>query len=110
MGELETAVLNWIVENTDSPELAAQIRVAEAGKRDFMGSGLFLYLNVPDSLEPIPQGVSANCPHISSSMLMDGAGSSLFMKNGRLHYLEVYSRGGFMPEALEEWELEPGRA
>jgi hypothetical protein len=39
-------------------------------------------------------------------MLMDGAGVSLFMKNGRLHYLEIYSRGGFMPETMETWHLE----
>lgn len=110
IGELEMAVLNWIAENTDSPELAAQVHAAEALKRDFMGTGLFLYLNVSDSLALIPQGTSANCPHISSSLLIDGAGSSIFMKNGRLHYLEIYSRGGFMPETLEQWELESSRA
>jgi hypothetical protein len=109
MGDLEEAILCWISENTGSPELEAQIRFAEVVKRDFMGTGLFLYLRVPESLDAIPDSVSPNCPHISSSMLMDGAGSSLFMKNGRLHYLELYSRGGFMPETLEKWELEAGR-
>jgi hypothetical protein len=68
---------------------------------------LFLYLKTPDHLPPVPTGVRPVCPHISSEMLMDGAGVSLFMKNGRLHYLEIYARGGFMPESMQQWRLEP---
>jgi len=105
MGELEQAVLGWIAQHSGSQELADQIAAAEVQKRDFMGTGLFLYLGVPEGFVPIPDGTRPVCPHIRSDMLMDGAGSSLFMKNGCLHYLEIYSRGGFMPETLEKWEL-----
>ena len=106
MGKLEQAVLQWIAAETGSPDLAAQINQATVNKRDFMGTGLFLYLKTPDDLTPVSPEVRPVCPHISSEMLMDGAGVSLFMKNGRLHYLEIYSRGGFMPETMENWRLE----
>ncbi len=106
MGKLEQAVLDWIAEQTGSAELAAQIAAATESKRDFMGTGLFLYLSVPDDLPALPPNVKPVCPHISSPMLMDGAGVSLFLKGGRLHYLEIYSRGGFMPETLEDWVFE----
>ena len=109
MGELEQAVLDWIAQHSGSQELAGQIAAAEVQKRDFMGTGLFLYLSVPEGSALIPDGIRPVCPHISSDMLMDGAGSSLFMKNGCLHYLEIYSRGGFMPETLEKWELGPAQ-
>jgi len=106
MGDLEQAVLKWIAAETGNAELAAQIDQATETKRDFMGTGLFLYLQTPDDAVPVPSEVRPSCPHISSEMLMDGAGVSLFMKNGRLHYLEIYSRGGFMPENMENWHLE----
>jgi len=105
--ELESAVLDWISAETGSAELSAQIQAAEPVKRDFMGTGLFLYLSAADNVADIPADVRPVTPRICSPMLMDGAGASLFMKNGRIHYLEVYSRGGFMPETLENWELQP---
>jgi hypothetical protein len=106
MGELEQAVLKWIAAETGSAELAAQIDQATESKRDFMGTGLFMYLQTADDLPLVPSGVRPVCPYIRSEMLMDGAGVSLFMKNGRLHYLEIYSRGGFMPETMDSWRLE----
>ena len=106
MGELEQAVLQWIAAETGNADLAAQIDQATVAKRDFMGTGLFLYLKTPDDLAAVPTELRPVCPHISSEMLMDGAGVSLFMRNGRLHYLEVCARGGFMPETMTQWHLE----
>jgi hypothetical protein len=37
---------------------------------------------------------------------MDGAGCNLFLRNGRLHYLEIYARGGFIPETVDVFKLE----
>jgi len=105
MNKFETAVLDWIADQSGSPELRDQIAAAKLKKRDFMGTGCFLYLDVPGDLPSVPADVRPVCPHISSSMLMDGAGCSLFLRSGKLHYLEIYARGGFMPEALEEWDL-----
>ena len=38
--------------------------------------------------------------------LMHGAGSALFLRDGRLHYLEIYARGGFFPEQPESYRLQ----
>ena len=107
MEDLEKGILEWIAIHSDSAELSSQIASATVQRRDFMGTGLFLYLNVPADQPDVPANVRPVCPHIESEMLMDGAGCNLFMKNGQLHYLEVYSRGGFMPERLQDWRLGP---
>jgi len=110
MNEFEQAVLAWIAEHNASAELQAQIAAATLKKRDFMGTGCFLYLAVPDDLAPVPTDLRPACPHVNSPMLMDGAGSSLFLRDGKLHYLEIYARGGFMPNDLQDWELLPETA
>jgi len=105
MNKFEKDVLDWVAEHSDCAELAAQIGAASLKKRDFMGTGCFLYLEVPDDMPPISADVKPVCPRVNSTMLMDGAGCSLFLRSGKLHYLEVYARGGFMPEDLQEWQL-----
>jgi len=110
MNDFEQAVLNWIADHSGSAELAQQIAAATLKKRDFMGTGCFLYLDAPQNLPPIAADVRPECPHVHSPMLMDGAGCSLFLRDGRLHYLEIYARGGFMPDNLTEWEFAPESA
>jgi hypothetical protein len=102
---LEQDILNWIADHSASVELAAQISAAVVKKRDSMPTGVFLYFAVADDLAAVAQTVKPQCPHIDGADLMDGAGCSLMLKNGYLHYLEIYTRGGFMPEALEHYEL-----
>ena len=105
MTRLEQDVLQWIADHSGDSGLRAQIERASEKKRDFVGTGVFLYLQVPPDCPPLPQGVVTSTPTIVSPSLMDGAGASLFLKDGRLHYLELYSRSGFLPEELDDYDL-----
>ena len=105
MEVLDRAILDWIAEHTGDATLAEQIARAEISKRDYTRTGFFLYFKPATDQPEVPAGVRPVNPHIESPDLMDGAGCNLFLRAGHLHYLEVYARGGFMPEQLERFEL-----
>jgi len=109
MEALDRDILNWIAERTGDPALSDQLAGAAVKRRDYMRTGFFLYLEAPAEAPTVDAGLRPICPHIIGSDLMDGAGCSLFLKNGRLHYLEVYARGGFMPESPEHYELQDAK-
>jgi hypothetical protein len=103
--KLDREVLDWIAAHTGDVALSAHIEAAAAKKRDYMRTGCFVYFEPRPELAVIDAAVRPVCPHVTSPELMDGAGCSLFLRNGQLHYLEIYSRGGFIPEQLESFEL-----
>jgi len=106
MEQVDRDILDWIASASGDAALAAQIAVAEVKKRDFLRTGFLVYFAPLDAAVPVvPAGVRPVCPHLESPELMDGAGCDLFLRNGRLHYLEVYARGGFMPEQPEGYRL-----
>ena len=105
MEQLDSELLNWIAAHTDDDALRAQIAGASIKRRDYMRTGWFIYLSPPPEAAAVAADVRPVCPHILSPELMDGAGCSLFLRNGQLHYLEIYSRGGFFPEELKTYEI-----
>jgi hypothetical protein len=105
MEQLDSDILTWIAERTGSPELAAQIAAADVRKRDYMRTGFFVYLDTDRELAPVPAGVRPVSPRIDGPGLMDGAGCTLFIRDGYLHYLEIYARGGFFPAEGDDWQL-----
>jgi len=110
MNNLEQSIVDWISVNTGNPALTAQIGAASIKRRDYMRTGFFVYLDSDPVCDVVPSGLKLCCPHIRSPELVDGAGCNLFLRNGRLHYLEIYARGGFIPESLQFYELLPSEA
>ena len=105
MHKLDQEILAWISERTDSNALKAQIAGAEVAKRDYMRTGYFIYFAVAADAAPVEKSLHLVSPDILSAELLDGAGTSLFLRNGKIHYLEIYARGGFFPEALQDYAL-----
>ena len=105
MEKLDQDILDWIGRQTDDASLLQQINAVSVSKRDYMRTGFFIYFDLPADIEALPASVKIICPHIVSPELPDGAGCDLFTRDGRLHYLEIYARGGFFPEALGHYEL-----
>lgn len=105
MEKLDRAILDWIAAHNDDAALAAQLEAPTVRKRDYMQTGFFTYFEPQPELPQVESGFRPACPHISAPRLPDGAGCTLFLRDGRLHYLEIYSRGGFIPETLEDFRL-----
>jgi len=104
--KLEQALCDWISVNTGDPDFTRQLEAASVKRRDYTRTGFFVYLDTPADCETIATSVRPSCPQIIGPELPYGAGCNLFLKNGRLHYLEIYTRGGFMPESLEQFRLQ----
>ncbi|MEJ2138039.1 MAG: hypothetical protein P8Y61_01075 [Gammaproteobacteria bacterium] len=105
MEQLEKDLLEWIAGNNDCEALATQLAGARVTKRDYMRTGFFIFLEAPKDAAPIEANTRVCCPDLEAPGLMHGAGSSLFFRGGRLHYLEIYARGGFFPEQPESYRL-----
>ena len=104
LNRLERALCAWIGERTGDAALARQLAAASVRRRDYTRTGFFIFLDAP-AASPACEGRKPVCPQISAPELPYGAGCNLFLRDGRLHYLEIYTRGGFMPEVLEHFEL-----
>lgn len=109
LAPVDRDILDWIAAHTDDAALRAQLQRATVKKRDVMRTGFFVYFETPDGDAAEP-GLRPVCPHLEAPGLMDGAGCELFLRDGRLHYMEVYARGGFLPEPLQDYQLGPARA
>ncbi len=107
LNKLELALCEWISAQTGDPLLAEQLASVAVKRRDYVRTGFFVYLDTSADRSEISADVRPCCPQILGPELPFGAGCNLFLKNGRLHYLEIYARGGFMPETLEHFELQP---
>jgi hypothetical protein len=105
MAKLDQEILRWVAANNGDATLGTHLEAASVRKRDYMKTGFLIYFDPKPDLPPIDSTIKAVCPHISSPELMDGAGCTLFLRNGQLHYLEIYSRGGFIQEQLEDFQL-----
>jgi len=105
MHKLDQAILAWIADHNNSDKLKAQIATAEVIRRDYMRTGYFIYFVLAAEAEPVTDPLRPVSPDIVSAELMDGAGTTLFLRNGKMHYLEIYARGGFFPETIEDFEL-----
>jgi hypothetical protein len=102
---LDRQILDWIASRSDNAVLREQLLHAQVIRRDYMQTGFFIYFELPESTLPLQNITRPLCPDISSSLLFAGAGTALFFRNGKLHYLEIYARGGFFPENIEDFQL-----
>lgn len=100
-------ILAWIAQQTNDDALVAQISTATVSRQDYMRTGYFIYFEVPADAPLIEESARPVSPDIVSAELLDGAGTTLFLRDGRLHYLEIYARGGFLPPDLQGYELAP---
>lgn len=105
---LEKEILAWFARESGSHELAAQCLSAEVTGREFTGSGLFVYLRASQSSPKCSFGCAPNAPLLRAPELLYGASISLWLKEGRLEFIEIASLGLSFPESLQSFELVAG--
>lgn len=85
----------------------------------YTGSGLFVYFNCQECVDEVlfrGGDVNINGVDIKSSVLQIGATAILFVTNGVIDYLEIWSYGGDYPqvdlpnyELMQIWNGSPGK-
>lgn len=105
---LEAALLRNIAECYQNPALAAQIDRCRVTLREYSGCGFFTTLVVPaDSPVIVSAAQTFDGNDIEAPELSGGAGSVLFIRDGRLHFLEVFAYADGDPTALNNLTLLP---
>lgn len=101
--KLELKIFDWFTKK--NPELAEQIKHSTVSERRYSGAGFFFDLSVQKNIKPLEIQGTIQGPDIKSSSLLDGASSILFIKNGYIDMLEVFSYSETFPEELDNFEL-----
>lgn len=103
---LEAAILNCLVAR--HPLLAGQVQQCRVSRRECSGAGFFTTLDVGNAPPlSVVAGQFDGCL-IQAAGVPDGADSLLFVREGRLDFLEVYvfTQGDLRPEATH-FEVQP---
>jgi len=104
--ELETAVLKWMIDQVNIPNLKEQITAAVVTKREFTGVGSFTSLSVPSELPAIHSPSPINGPVIESEGIEYGGGAILFLDStGHITELEMYANGNRFAESITSFKL-----
>ena len=101
--KLEKEILEWLINK--APELGEQIKQCTVSERRYSGAGFFFDLSVPKNIKPLEIKGTIQGPEIKSKELSHGAGSILFLKDGYIDMLEVFTYADSFPEKLENFEL-----
>ena len=105
---LEAALLWNIAERYQNPALAAQIGQCRVTLREYSGCGVFTTLVVPaDSPVIVSAAQTFDGNDMEAPGLSGGAGSILFIRDGRLHFLEVFAYADGDPATLDSLTLLP---
>jgi len=105
MDDLLGRIIDWFGNRSGDAVLQEQLRSARVVRCDYVRTGYFVYFSVPEDA-PLAAGVaSVPGPDIVGPELLDGAGTTVFCRDGRLHYLEIYTRGGFFPQDPGDCQL-----
>jgi len=104
MKKIEQAILEWATQQ--HPEMAHQIEMLEVDSRENSGAGLYVHFK-PLPLSVPALGIKSPCsgPQIESSQLEHGAGSLIWLKDGRISFIEIFAYGNQFPEELDEFEI-----
>ncbi|GAB3725646.1 hypothetical protein GCM10027594_07140 [Hymenobacter agri] len=106
--QLEAALLSGIAEHYQCPALAAQIATCRVALREYSGCGFFTTLIVPDYSPLINEAERTfTGSDVAAGELSHGAGSILFVQNGRIHFLEVFAYADGDPAAVTGFTLQP---
>ena len=112
--EIEIKILEWFIQKYSKTCLAEQIEKADVVKREYSGVGFFVHFKISTNVSALQLGTDymkdpIDGPIIVSKELMAGAQAILFIKNGYIDMLEVYTFVDKFPKNLVEFELQDPR-
>lgn len=105
---MEAALLQNIVGFYQNAALTVQVGRCWVVLREYSGCGFFTTLAVPDDSPAIVGMDSAlGGSDVEAAELSHGAGSILFLKHGRLDFLEVFAFIDGDPATVLDYTLKP---
>ena len=106
---LENDIVRWLLKNCESSDIQRQLPHVILQKRDYTGVGFFLHFSLPPDVVAAPDSAGDSTPipgpEIASPQLESGAGTVMFLTDGRIDCLEIFAYGNHFPEKLNDYTL-----
>ena len=106
---LERDIIDWLQLHCDDHQVQRQLPHLILRKRDYTGVGFFVHFSIPPNVAPPPDSVGDSTPlpgpDIASPELDAGAGTAIFLTEGKLDCLEIFAYGDSFPETIENYTL-----
>lgn len=106
--QLENEIVNWLINKY--PKLKNQFAKAVIIKREYSGVGFFIHFKITPKIQKLSASdfntSPIDGPMIKSPDLEYGGQAILFIKNGFIDMLEIYSFGISFPEYIKSFQLE----
>ena len=106
---LERDIISWLRHYCDDADVQCQLPHLELQEREYTGVGYFLHFTVSPRIAPAPESEGDVTPfagpNIASSKLESGAGTAIFLTNGKIDCIEIFAYGVSFPEHLMNYTL-----
>lgn len=106
---LENDIVRWLLKNCEDSTVQRQLPHVLLRKRDYTGVGFFLHFTLPPDVIAAPDSAGDATPipgpEIASSQLDSGAGTVVFLTDGRIDCIEIFAYGNHLPETLVDYTL-----
>lgn len=110
LDKLEMQVIKHLLagENDKLTVLRAQSEVAIIKSKEYSGAGFYIHFEIPEEAPKLKSDYSFEIDDVAAHIagLQNGAGFTLFIKNGVINMLEGYTFGEELwPKSVEDYEL-----
>lgn len=110
LGKLERQVIHHLLlgKNDILAVLRAQFEAATVKSKEYSGAGFFIYFEIPKEAPRLSSAYSFEINDVAARIagLQNGAGFTLFIKNGIINMLEGYVFGEELwPKSVGDYEL-----
>ncbi len=106
---LENDIVRWLLMNCEDIHIQRQLPKVLLCKRDYTGVGFFLHFSLPSDAVAVPDSAGDSTPipgpEIVSPQLDSGAGTVVFLTDGRIDCIEIFAYGNHFPENLTDYTL-----
>lgn len=107
--KLEKEILRFLINKYKGTTLSKQLSNSIIKSREYTGVGFYINFIIASDLGKIKTNeLESNPiigPYIESSELKNGAGSQIFIKDGYITTLEIFSFSDNFPKKLEDFNL-----
>jgi hypothetical protein len=103
--KLEKAIIDFIIKTTKNTGLKKQLQNCIILSSNYTGVGYYVDFKIPEGISPIIDSGPIDGPLIKSEELEHGAGTNIFVTNGYISTLEIFSYGESFPRDIKDFTL-----
>lgn len=110
--KLEKSIIQWFLQHCKVENICLQLTNTNVIMREYSGAGFFYHFEIQNSDLKVNYSEIGNKNYIDGCWIRLRSGKSikaqaiLFLKEGLIDFIEVYTLEGDIPELVEDFSLE----